>query len=135
MRKLKSVAGIDGVRFCGERELRPVASCWEFQTTNTFSRDSAESLLNELPEDCELTFFDPEAGQAESWIRVRRVGARYFAQKLTHGVSGVWVEHSKSGVLASFMESPLVRKPAESLSSFEISTIPQHQSRDHTSTS
>jgi hypothetical protein len=124
--------GISGIRFLKKRDLPPVSTCWDFQTGAAFPIDSARRLFGDLPEDYQISFFDPEHGDAECWIKVRRSGARYFVQKLRHGVFPPWAEQSLSSVLASFISSPLVRKPAGSFASFTVSSIPEHQRNEHT---
>ncbi len=84
-------SSISGFRFLLQRELPPVAMCWDFQTTQAFSADSARHLLAELPEDCQLSYFDPEPGQEESWLFVRRTGQRYFVKSVRRG-SSPWTE-------------------------------------------
>jgi hypothetical protein len=122
---------IDGFRFLQERESPPVATCWNFQTTESFQPGSAVRLLADLPEDCELSFFfDPGAKQEEAWLFVRRVGRRYFVRKVGR-VSSPWVGRSLAAVLASFLASPLVQKPVGSFDSFTVSSIPDHQRYEH----
>jgi len=122
---------IDGLRFLARRELPPVSTCWDFQMVPAFPPDSARRLLSDLPEDCEISFFDPDAGQEESWIFVRRVGLRYFVRTVRHGRFPPWGEQSLDSILASFALSPLVQKPADSFASFTVSSIPDHQRYDH----
>ena len=123
---------IEGLRFITKRELPPVSTCWDYQTSSTFSQDSARRLLCDLPEDCQVSFFDPEAGQEEAWIFVRRVSDRFFVQTVRHGSYPPWHERSLEAALASFVSSPLVRKPADSFASFTVSSIPDHQRHEHT---
>ena len=122
---------IEGLRFLARRELPPVSTCWDFQTIRSFPSDSARRLLSELPEDCEISFFDPDAGQEEAWVFVRRAGDRYFAHTVRHGSFPPWREQSLEHILASFASSPLVQKPADTFASFTISSIPDHQRYDH----
>jgi len=124
-------SGIAGLRFLQERELPPVSTCWDFQTIQAFPLDSARRLLSDLPEDCQIDFFDPDAGQEEAWIFVRRVGSRYFVQRVRHGSFPPWDEQPFTSVLTSFTSSPLVQKPADSFASFTISSIPDHQRYEH----
>jgi hypothetical protein len=124
---------IPGFRFLGERHLAPVSTSWDFQASQAFPADSARRLFSELPEDCQISFFDPEAGQQEAWIFVRRDGQQYFTQRVRHGSYPPWKEQPLSIVLASFTSSPLVQKPSESFPSFSVSSIPDHQIHEHTS--
>jgi hypothetical protein len=123
-------SSIDGFRFLQERESRPVATCWNFQTTESFQPGSAVRLLADLPEDCELSFFDPSAKQEEAWLFVRRAGQHYFVKKVGR-VSSPWVGRPLSAVVASFLASPLVQKPVGSFDSFSVSSIPEHQRYEH----
>lgn len=123
-------SSISGFRFLQRRELPPVATCWDFQTTEASSPDSARRLFADLPEDCEISFFDPDAGQEEAWLFVRRAGQRYFIKRVRRG-SSPWTEQPVESVLVSFAASPLVQKPADSFASFTISSIPDHQRHDH----
>jgi len=123
-------SSISGFRFLQQRELPPVATCWDFQTTEASPPDSARLLLADLPEDCELSYFDPEYGQEEAWLFVRRAGRRYFVKRVRRG-SSPWAEQPVESVLASFAASPLVQKPAGSFASFTVSSIPDHQRYDH----
>jgi hypothetical protein len=124
-------SAIDGVRFLKKRELPPVSTCWDFQTVEMFPIEFARRLFNDLPEDCEISFFDPEAGQEEAWVFVRREGQRYLVQRVRHGSSTPWSEQSLSTVLTSFSSSPLVQKPSGSFESFTVSCIPDHQRYEH----
>ena len=124
-------SAISGFRFLQQRELSPVSTCWDFQTANVFPSDSAWRLLEALPEDCQISFFDPLAHDEEAWIFVRRVGQQYFAQEVRRGASRLWIEQPVESVLASFRASPLVQKPAGSFASFTLSSIPDHQRYDH----
>jgi len=123
-------ASISGFRFLQRRELPPVASCWDFQTTEDAPTDSARRLFGDLPEDCELSYFDPEHGHEEAWLFVRRVGQRYFVKRVRRG-SSPWAEQPFETVLTSFLASQLVLKPANSLASFTVSSIPVHQRYEH----
>jgi len=123
-------ASINGFRFLKQRELPPVATWWDFQTTEAFQPDSARRLLDDLPEDCELSFFDPEHGREEAWLFVRRAGQRFFVKKVRRG-SSPWAEQSFDSVIVAFLASPLVQKPAGSFDSFTVSSIPDHQRYDH----
>ena len=125
-------SGIDGLRFLGERELPPVSTSWEFQTTRAFSADSARRLFIELPEDRQIDFSDPEAGREEAWIFVRRTGQHYFIQRVRHGLYPPWNEQPLSSVLAFFTASPLVQKPSASFASFTVSSVPDHRRHEHT---
>jgi hypothetical protein len=125
-------SAIDGVRFLKKRELPPVSMCWDFQTGEMFPAESARRLFNDLPEDCEISFIDPEAGQEEAWIFVRRAGQHYFVRRVRHGSFPPWSEQSLETVLASFSSSPLVRNPSDSFESFTVSSIPDHQRYEHT---
>jgi len=120
-------AAVRGVRFLRQRELPPVSTCLDFQTTEEFPIDSARNLLEELPEDWQISFIDPEAQIEEAWIFVRRVGQRFFAQKMSRASSRLCGEQSLEKMLTSFAASPLVRKPAGSFASFTVSSIPDHQ--------
>jgi hypothetical protein len=124
-------SSIHGFRFLQQRELPPVATCWDFQTTEASSVDSARCLMAALPEDCEISFFDPDAGQEEAWLFVRRAGQRYFVKRVRRG-SSPWAEQPVENVLTSFAASSLVQKPAGSFASFTVSSIPDHQRHDHT---
>jgi hypothetical protein len=126
-------SSIDGFRFLQERELPAVATCWDFQTTESFQRGSAVRLLADLPEDCELSFVDPGAQQEEAWLFVRRAGQRYFVKRVTRGSSRPWVEQPLPTVLASFLASPLVQQPVGMFDSFTVSSIPDHQRYEHVS--
>jgi hypothetical protein len=86
-------SNICGFRFLRQRELPPVAMCWDFQTTEAFSHDSARRLLTDLPEDCQLSYFDPDYGHEEAWLFVRRAGQRYFVERVRRGGSP-WAEES-----------------------------------------
>jgi hypothetical protein len=123
---------IEGFRFLQQRELPPVSTCWDFQTTETFQSRSARRLLAELPEDCQLSFLDPEGGKEEAWLFVRRSAQHYFIQEVRRGSSS-WTEQPLEAVLASFLASPLVAKPIGSFDSFTVSSIPEHQRHEHTS--
>ena len=125
-------SNIIGIRFLLQRELPPVSTCWDFQTTEAFEIDSARRLLAELPEDCELSFFDPEAAEEEAWLFVRRAAERMFVKEVHRGSSRSWSEQSFEEVVASLLSSPLVQKPAASFESFTVSSIPSHQRYDHT---
>jgi len=123
---------ISGFRFLRTRELMPpVAILWDFQVTEEFQPDSARRLLTELPEDHELSYFDPDAGPEEAWIFVRRVGHRFYIQKVSRGSSRDWAETSVSAVIDSFVTSASVQKPSDSFDSFTVSPIPDHQRSDH----
>ena len=122
---------IDGIRFLKKRELPPVSTSWDYQTVEKFSAESARCLFNDLPEDCQISFFDPEATQEEGWVFVRRVGQRYFVQRVRHGSFPPWREQSLASILDSFSSSPLVRQPSNSFESFTVSSIPDHQRREH----
>jgi hypothetical protein len=124
-------SSIGGFRLLLQRELPPVATCWDFQTTETLVPNSARCLLTDLPEDYELSYFDPDYGQEEAWIFVRRAGQCYFVKNVRRGSSPSWSEQSLEAVLNSFTASPLVQKPVDSLASFTISSIPHHQRDDH----
>jgi hypothetical protein len=124
-------SAIEGFRFLTRRELPPVSTCWDFQTIEVLPTDSGRRLVSDLPEDCQISFFDSEHGGVEAWIQVRRTGPRYFVQRLRHGYFGPWAEQSFESVLASFLASPLVQKPAGSLPSFTVSSIPDHQRNEH----
>jgi hypothetical protein len=124
-------AGIEGIRFFGHQELPPVSTSWNFQTAKAFPIDSARRLLSKLPEDCQISFFDPEAGHEEAWLFVRRVGQRYFVQRVRHGCSPPWNEESLESIITSFVSSPLVKMPSDAFESFTISSIPDHQRYDH----
>ena len=124
-------SAISGFRFLQERELAPVSTCWDFQTVNVFPSDSARRLLEDLPEDCQISFFDPIEHDEEAWIFVRRVGQQYFAQEVRRGSPRLWVEQPFERVLASFTASPLVQKPTGSFASFTVSSIPDHQRYEH----
>src|SRR5215213_4519744 len=100
-------SSITDFRFLQRRELAPVSTCWDFQTIQAFPVDSAHRLLSDLPEDCQIGFFDPEAGQEEAWVFVRRVGSRYFVQKVRHGISPPWYELPLGTVFTLFTSSPL----------------------------
>lgn len=123
-------SSIDGFRFLQEGESPQVATCWNFQTTESFQPGSAVRLLADLPEDCELSFFDPSAKQEESWLFVRRAGQRYFVKKVGR-VASPWVGRPLAAVLASFLASPLVQKPVGYFDSFSISSIPDQQRYEH----
>jgi hypothetical protein len=123
-------SSINGFRFLKQRELPPVSTCWDFQTTEASSTDSIRRLFADLPEDCQLSYFDPEHGGEEAWLFVRRVGQRYFVMRVRRG-SSPWIEKSLESVLGSFTASPLVQKPAGSFASFTVSSIPDHQRFDH----
>jgi hypothetical protein len=125
------VSAIEGVRFFGKHELMPVSNVWSFQVTPAFSAKSAQLVLNDLPEDCQLSFFDPEAGAEEAWIFVRRVDHRFFLTRVRHGASGPWPEEPVAVVLRAFVSSPLVHSPSGAFSSFEVSFIPEHQRSEH----
>jgi hypothetical protein len=122
---------IAGLRLLGQRELPPVSTCWDFQTSQAFSRDSATFLFSDLPEDCQISFFDPEAEHEEAWIFVRRLGERYFAQRVRHGSFSSWKQQPFATVLTSFASSPLVQRPSVSIPSFTVSSIPDHQRHAH----
>jgi hypothetical protein len=124
-------SGIAGVRFLTERELPPVSTSWDFQTAGAFSADSARRLFSELPEDCQISFFDPDAGNEEAWLFVRRVGERYFVQSVRHGCFPPWREQALKSVLDAFCASPLVQGPSDSFASFSVSSIPSHQRYEH----
>lgn len=126
-------SGIDGLRFLKKRELPPVSTCWDFQTIPAFPPDSARRLLSDLPEDCEISFIDPDAGNEEGWLFIRRVGQQYFVQRVRHGRFPPWEKQLLSSILTSFTSSPLVQKPAELFASFTISSIPDHQRYEHIS--
>jgi hypothetical protein len=123
---------INGFRFLRRRELQPVATCWNFQTTEGYPLESAHLLLRDLPEDLELSYFDPEYGNEEAWIFVRRVGDRFFVKRARRGASRTWIELPFERVFASFASSPPVQKPAGPFASFTISSIPDHQQYEHT---
>lgn len=122
---------IDGLRFLQRRELPPVSSCWDYQVAETFSETSANRLAAELPEDLQITFFDPHADGEEAWVCVRRWGPRYLVQNLRHGRFGAWTDHPLDAVVALLKTSPLVKNPRGEFASFTVSTIPQHQRHDH----
>ena len=126
-------SSIEGFRFLQERELPPVATCWDFQTTEAFQPGSAVRLLADLPEDCELSFVDPGAKEEEGWLFVRRAGQRYFVRRVCRGCSPSWAERSLPDVLASFLASPLVQKPVGLFDSFTVSSIPEHERHEHIS--
>jgi hypothetical protein len=121
---------IAGFRFLQQRDLPPVATCWDFQTTEALPVESARQLLRNLPEDWELSYFDPEAGDEEGWIFVRRLANRFLIKRVRRGFSP-WAEQSFERVLTSFASSPLVQKPAGSFASFTVSRIPDHQRYKH----
>jgi hypothetical protein len=123
---------IKGFRFLERRELPPVTSCSDFAVTEQFTIDSANTLLCELPEDYQLTYFDPEAKTEEAWIQIRRLANKYFMSKLQRGINHKYQEVSFNSVLASFMSCPFVQNlPPYKADSFTISRIPDHQHNWH----
>lgn len=122
---------IDGVRFLKRRELPPVSTSWDYLTVERFPIESAQRLFSGLPEDCQISFFDPGATQEEGWVFVRRVGQRYFIQRVRHGSFPPWSEQSLASILDAFSASPLVQKPSDSFESFTVSSIPDHQRHEH----
>ena len=129
-------SAISGFKFVERRELRPVATCWDFQTTKDFSNESARILLAALPEGFCISYTDPESdgsGQGEeTCILVRRDDQEYYVQKVSHGCfSAEWELWPCEQVITSFIESPLVKKPFESMPSFTVATIPDHQRECH----
>jgi hypothetical protein len=121
-------SAIKGFRFLRRRELPPVSTCWDFAVTDDFSMESATELLTKLPEDFDLSYFDPDFKEEESWIFIRRAGKRYFRSSEQHGVSSKYHQISLNAVRTLFMRCPLVQRlPPERVPSFTIRRIPDHQ--------
>jgi hypothetical protein len=116
----------------GFRFLKQHGSSWDFAVTESFSANSAGELLIRLPEGFELCYFDPDAGQEEGWIFIRRAGSKYFMARIQRGVSRDYNQISMEAVQASFMLSPLVKQLSpEGIESFTIMNIPTHQNGWH----
>jgi len=113
---------IEGVSFFRRKELEPVATVWEYQTTERFSEASARSVFSELPDGLEVCCVDadlePNGEQAFNFIR--RIGAALVLRKGTHGfMSGLeQVELPRAAEL--LMASPLVKKPDSRFESFRV---------------
>jgi hypothetical protein len=121
-------SSIFGFRFLERRELAPVSTCWEFQTTSDFSREAARKLFISLPEDCDVSYFDPAETKEEAYLKVRRIGQRFFVNQCRRRVSPRdWQETPLDSILNSFMSEKLVREPTRSLPSFSVYSIPDHQ--------
>jgi len=120
---------IPGFRLRCQRELPPVATSWDFQTTPEFAAESARRLFAELPEDYHIAFLDAWKRE-ESWFFVRRDGERLFV-KPGRGMS-TWKEETMHKIVELFMASPLVCKPLDSFESFTVSSIPEHLRDLHT---
>jgi len=105
--------------------------CYQYQATEDFSEESAMRLLSELPEHCQISFFDPDAKTEESWVFVRRVGRAFRVQYVGRGFSR-WKAASLREVVALFAASPLVKKPSQQFDSFRVELIPEHQRYEHT---
>ncbi len=119
---------IPGFRFLRERELPPVATSWDFQTTPEFSAESARRLFAELPDDCDVAFLDAWTRE-ESWFFVRRDGAQHFVKR-GRGMPP-WTVETIDKIVEWFMASPLVTKPVDSFESFTVTSIPEHQRDQH----
>ena len=97
-------------------------SGYQYQTTADFSLESATRLLTDLPAQCEVSFFDPEAKQEESWIFVRRVGSHFRVMRASRGFSK-WKDESLERVIEMFLACPLVKKPLDDFDSFRVDLI------------
>src|SRR5215469_4072860 len=121
-------SAIEGFRFLRRRELPPASTCWDFAVTDDFSTSSVTELLMKLPEDFDLSYFDPDFKQEESWIFIRRAGRKYFISRVERGVFSNYHQISLNAIRVLFMRCPLVQRlPPERVASFTIRRIPDHQ--------
>ena len=117
---------IPGFRLLRRRELPPVATSWDFQTTSEFSAESARRLFAELPDNCDIAFLDAWKRE-ESWFFVRRDGERHWVKR-GRGMSS-WTVESLDSIVEWFVASPLVTKPVDAFESFTVTSIPEHLRR------
>ena len=90
-------ADITGFRFLQQRELPPVSTSYDYATADGFSEESARRLLDELPEDYELCFSDPERQHMDDcWVFVRRDGPSYSVMHCGHGWSSQYGPESRT---------------------------------------
>ncbi len=110
-------SGINGFRL-----LKSGGGGYGYQPTAEFTLKSASRLLANLPEWCELDFFDPEKPKEEAYVFVRRFGDTYQTMRVTR-VSSKWGEEPFDRILELFMASPLVKKPFDDFPSFQVRFI------------
>jgi hypothetical protein len=103
---------------------------YQYQTTSDFSLESTMRLLTDLPEHCQVSFFDPRAKKEEAWVFVRRLGGTFFVQHVSRG-SSRWKSESLGRIIELFTESPMVKEPHAEFDSFRVDLIPEHQRFDH----
>ena len=103
------------------RELPPVATVWDYRVTPEFGAESARSVFTELPEACEVCFFDPERPKEEVYLFIRRIGKGLVRRRGGHGwMSGAeeeLVDRAASWLLASHF----VQKPHPEFEAFSVS--------------
>jgi len=128
MKKGDYPSDLSGFRFLERRELAPVSTCWDFQTTSDLSIEAATKLFTLLPEDCSICYFDPEETKEEAYLIVRRIGRHFFVNQCRRGVSPKdWPRTSLDVIVNSFMSAKLVHDLTGSLPSFSVYSIPDHQ--------
>jgi hypothetical protein len=125
MKTADYASGIKGFRLLQNGE-----PGYQYQTAAGFALESAVRLFTDLPDSCEICFFDPEAKKEEGYIFVRRVGGTYKVMRARRGFSE-WKTEEIDRIVALFQSSPLVLKPLDSFESFRVSLIPDHQRSDH----
>jgi len=103
-----------------------------YQCTTEFSIGTATRLIRELPDRCEISFFDPASAGDERYIFVRRAGLKTKVMRAGRGFSR-WNEESVESVAALLMGSPLVKRPSDEFDSFSVRVIdePSRQSDRH----
>ncbi len=112
---------IEGVRLMKRRELQPVATSWDYQIAPEFTRNAAQRLFEELPDDCEIVCFDPEEPTEERYIFVRCRSGLFEIRRGGHGWISDWKEDSLERIVDLFSASPLVAKPHPDFESFTVS--------------
>jgi hypothetical protein len=112
---------ISGVRRLRRRELAPVATTWDYIVTEQFDVDSARSVFVELPEACEVCFFDPERPKEEVYLFSRRVGKALVRRRGGHGWMSGAEEETIDRAAAWLMASHFVQKPHPDFEAFSVS--------------
>jgi hypothetical protein len=103
------------------RELPPVATQWDYRVTSEFTADSARSIFSELPDACEVCFFDPERPKEEVYLFIRRVGKGLVCRRGGHGWMSGAEETSVERAAASLLASHFVQKPHLEFEAFSVS--------------
>ena len=115
----------------GFRLFRESGDRSEYQAATGYSYESVVRLFTDLPNHCEICFFDPDEKREEAHVFVRRIDSHYKVMRARHGNFSKWKEEPLPQIVALFEESPLVKNPSESFESFRVSLIPDHQRQWH----